>query len=281
MQNRHCVFLYRVLSILCILGLLFTSISTTCSATSRQRTARTALVGPKTTYLALGDSLAFGFQPNLNWDAGYANDFFRDLQSHGVKNYLNLACPGETTVTMIDGNCPFSLLRKYPYAGSQLTAALHYLSQHAGYVSPVTLDIGANDMIKDINSINCTISPHWSADLARMDNNLATIILPQLVAALTLNGQLTGDLFLINYYDPFQNACPNSIPYIQELNRHLANDAAGLAMLIDIFTPFGGTRSPDPQTCDLTWMCSTIKDIHARDRGYSMIATLLEQNTGY
>lgn len=281
MQDRHYVFLYKLLSILCVLGLLFTSTSTICRATIRQRTARTALVGPKTTYLALGDSLAFGFQPNLNWNAGYASDFFQDLQSHGVKNYVNLACVGETTVTILTGDCPFSLLRKYPYTGSQLTAALDYLSQHAGYVSPVTLDIGANDMVQDINSTNCTISPHWSADLARMDSNLATIILPQLVAALTLNGRLTGDLFLINYYDPFQNICPNSIPYIQELNQHLANDAAGLAMLIDIFTPFGGTNSPDPQTCDLTWMCGTAQDIHPQDRGYNMITTILEQNTGY
>jgi hypothetical protein len=31
-----------------------------------------AFVGPKSRYLALGDSLAFGFQPDLDWSHGYA-----------------------------------------------------------------------------------------------------------------------------------------------------------------------------------------------------------------
>src|SRR5439155_2234658 len=35
-----------------------------------------ALVGPKQHYLALGDSLAFGYQPDLNFDDGYVDDFF-------------------------------------------------------------------------------------------------------------------------------------------------------------------------------------------------------------
>src|SRR5216684_5678462 len=64
------------------------------------------LVGPKQHYLALGDSLAFGFQPNGDFTHGYVPDFFQqDLQKDGVKDFLNLGCPGETSTTFITGGC--------------------------------------------------------------------------------------------------------------------------------------------------------------------------------
>lgn len=238
-------------------------------------------VGPKSFYLAIGDSLAFGYQPDFNWSGGYSSDFFRDLKGHGVTHYDNLACPGETTVTMIKGGCPYPLLRKYVYTGPQLAAILKYVHKYAGQVSPVTLDIGANDVMKDINSSNCTINASWEADLALMDTNLTQVILPQLVAALTVDGQVTSDLLLMDYYDPFQNSCSNSISYVQELNQHLATDAAGFATLVDVFSPFGGAVTPDPNTCTFTWICSAFKDIHARDAGYSAMATAFEQAAGY
>ncbi len=250
-------------------------------ATGRFANARLVLVGPKAYYMAIGDSLAFGYQPDLNWDDGYSNYFFSNLKSHGVKDYDNLACPGETSSTMINGGCPFPFLRKYLYVGPQLKAAVNYLHKHAGQVSPVTLDIGANDLIPDLNVSKCSISPNWETDLAKVDHNLTTIILPQLVAALTVNGQVTGDLLLMNYYDPYQNACPNTVPYIQEINAHLAADATGFATIADVFTSFSGAGTPNSNICNYTWMCSVFKDIHAKDAGYSVMATAFEQAAGY
>jgi lysophospholipase L1-like esterase len=251
------------------------------AAFAAQRSSGPTLVGPKAYYMAIGDSLAFGYQPDLNWDDGYSNYFFSNLKTHGVKDYDNLACPGETSSTMINGGCPFPFLRKYLYVGPQLKAAVNYLHKHAGQVSPVTLDIGANDLIPDLNVSNCTISSNWENDLATVDRNLTTVILPQLVAALTVNGQLTGDLLLMNYYDPYQNACPNTVPYIQEINAHLAADARGFATIVDVFTPFGGATTPNPNICSYTWMCSVFKDIHAKDAGYQVMATAFEQAAGY
>jgi len=50
-----------------------------------------------------------------------------------------LGCSGETTTTLINGtHCPYA-------AGSQLAAAVQFLRTHAGHVSLITLDIGAND----------------------------------------------------------------------------------------------------------------------------------------
>jgi lysophospholipase L1-like esterase len=245
------------------------------------KAAMPALVGPKSYYLAIGDSLAFGYQPDVNYTHGYANYFYTDLKHHGTTTYNNLGCLGETTDSMINGGCPYSILRKYFYIGAQLTAAVKYIKQHAGQVSPVTLDIGADDLLPDIDLSTCTISTNWDSDLATVDKNLTRTILPQLNAALTVHGQRTGDLLIMNFYDPYQNVCPGSVPYIQELNQHIAADAAGYGPVADVFSAFGGATIPDQNTCNYTWMCSIFKNIHGSNTGYSIIAGAFERSAGY
>jgi lysophospholipase L1-like esterase len=240
-----------------------------------------SLVGPKQHYLALGDSLAFGYQLDLNYSHGYVDDFFSNLKSHGVKDVANMGCPGETSVAFLNGKCPYPFLRKFPYVGSQLNAALVYLKLHAGQVSPVTFDIGANDLTHDINTSNCSVNQQFQLDLATLDNNLTHIILPQLHAALTINGHVTGDLVMMNLYDPFQNICPNSVPIAETVNAHLAADVSNYGTIVDVFSAFGGPKTPNPHTCTYTWMCTIFKDIHATNTGYSVIAATFEQGTGY
>ncbi|MDQ2906014.1 MAG: SGNH/GDSL hydrolase family protein [Chloroflexota bacterium] len=240
-----------------------------------------ALVGPKSRYLSLGNSLAFGFQPDLSFNHGYADDFYNNLKSHGVTSLANMGCPGETSNTFINGGCPYSLLRKYFYVGPQLDAALVYLYLHPGQVSPVTLDIGANDFLGDINKTTCTVSANFNTDLQNLDNNLTQVILPKLHAALTINGQTTGDLVMMNYYDPYQNICPNTVSLVQLVNQHLANDVQGYGTIVDVFSAFGGATTPNPNICTYTWICSIFKDIHAKNAGYSVIAQTFENGTGY
>ena len=46
-----------------------------------------ATVGPKYYYLALGDSLAFGYQPNLDWSHSYPTQWYNsDLSKKGSKS---------------------------------------------------------------------------------------------------------------------------------------------------------------------------------------------------
>jgi lysophospholipase L1-like esterase len=243
-----------------------------------------SFVGPKTRYLALGDSLAFGFQPDLDWSHGYAQQWYNnDLKNHGVSSFTNYGCNGETSYTFINGGCPYAYALHNYYLGSQLNAAVSYLKYYSGKVSPVTLDIGANDLLPDINVSNCTVSSSWESDLANVDTRLTGTILPKLVAAMTnSSGARTGDLLMMNYYDPFQNACPNSLAYVQELNSHLAVDAAQFNVPVaDVMTAFGGTATPNPNTCNYTWMCSVFHDIHATDTGYGVIAGAYKSLTGY
>ncbi|HEY3992107.1 MAG TPA: GDSL-type esterase/lipase family protein [Ktedonobacteraceae bacterium] len=248
---------------------------------------RPAQIGPKAYYMALGDSLAYGFQPNLDWADGYANVFFSDLEQHGTQHSINLACTDESTTTLIKGGCPFALLRKSLYTSSQLQAAVSYLHAHAGQVSPVTLDIGANDLIPDLNTTNCSVNAKWESDLATVDNSLKNIILPQLVAAMTVNGQMTGDLLLLNYYDPYQVTCPNTVPYIHTLNQHLAAAAvASSATLVDISSAFTGSvvstsTTPVSTICTYTWMCSSFKNIHPNKLGYGLMAGVIEHTVSY
>lgn len=221
-------------------------------------------------YLALGDSLAFGFQPNGDFTHGYVNDLFQELREEGVvKDVTHLGCPGETSTMFIKGGIcsPFS---------SQLTAALAFLQAHAGNVSPVTLDIGANDLLRDTDPRTCKVNVNgFNADLATLDANLTQVILPQLKAALTVNGRVTGTIVMMNYYDPFQNICPNSVLYTQMLNKHLTADVQGFGSIVNVFRAFGGAKTPTPKICTYTWMCTAPPlgpDIHATNKGYSVIA---------
>src|SRR5437660_11018966 len=97
---------------------------------------------PVTRYLALGDSLAYGFQPNDDHTHGYVDDLFTTLQNWGVTDHMNMGCPRETTSTFIaGGECSYPL-------HSQLATALAYLRQaSAGHATLVTLDIGANNVL--------------------------------------------------------------------------------------------------------------------------------------
>src|SRR5205823_4327720 len=70
----------------------------------------------RTQYLALGDSLAFGYQPSGVFDQGYVQQLHA---MHPELALTNLGCPGETSQTLVaGGKCP------YPGGVSQLKAAL-------------------------------------------------------------------------------------------------------------------------------------------------------------
>jgi lysophospholipase L1-like esterase len=151
-------------------------------------------VGPKAYYLALGDWLAFGYQPNLDSSHGYANAFYTDLHARGTSQLVNIGCPGETSVTFTNGGCSYWRMRKTYYSGSQLNAAVNFISSHTGKVSPVTLDIGANDLLPEIDGCTCAIASNWSTVLSTFDTNFRPV-LQQLQTA--LGGK--GDPVVVDY----------------------------------------------------------------------------------
>lgn len=243
------------------------------------------LIGPKHYYLALGDSLAFSYQPTGDYNHGYVEDFYTNLQDHGTHTVINYGCSGESTGTMIQGGCPDARLRKSAYQGSQLDAAVDFIQQHQGQVSPVTIDMGINDIGRAVNDQTCAVDRAlFEQRMDQMDYNMSHFILPRLVQALTVNGHRTGDLLVLNYYEPFQNRCPDVVPYTQTVNDHISHDldvtTYQFATMIDIFNAFGGTYTPNPHLCSYTWACR-YGDVHATDRGYQVMANAIERRTGY
>ncbi|HEU5347733.1 MAG TPA: SGNH/GDSL hydrolase family protein [Ktedonobacterales bacterium] len=235
-------------------------------------------------YMALGDSLSFGFQPNFDFSAGFADDIFNDLHKVDVTGVVNYACAGETTDTMINGGCVGRFAHHGSYTGPQLQAAIDFLNaaRNQGRVSPITLEIGSNDVLKDWDASTCSASSSAEADLARMDDNLTKVILPQLLAALgTRTKAGNGDLHLLNYYNPFAKECPDSARFVHELNDHLAADAAKFRIaVVDVYGKFGGDTGTASTICDYTWICSQYHDVHPTDLGYRKIADAVESTLG-
>jgi lysophospholipase L1-like esterase len=101
---------------------------------------------PASYYLALGDSLSQGVQPDATGDSvetqqGYPDQLYAALRPrHAGLRLVKLGCPGETTSTMIDGGIC------HDQGGSQLAAAVAFLRAHRGHVFLITIDIGANDL---------------------------------------------------------------------------------------------------------------------------------------
>jgi lysophospholipase L1-like esterase len=130
------------------------------------------------TYLALGDSVAFGYVPP---NAVPAPKYLDAHSFIGYPEYLaqqlnervsNASCPGETTASMLvagaqSNGCenspgsPVGYATLYPlhvqYQGTQMDYALHYLAAH-NHTRLVTIDIGANDafLCQETTPDHCT-----------------------------------------------------------------------------------------------------------------------------
>ena len=124
---------------------------------ARSTSPRPVYQPPQSYYLALGDSITYGFQPTKaksgarasDFDTGYVDLFAARLRKLSPKiQVVNYGCPGESTVTFTRGGCEglaegFKLHDSF--RGAQLSAALAFLRAHPGQVSPVTLTLFGND----------------------------------------------------------------------------------------------------------------------------------------
>jgi len=142
----------RFLALLAALSLLVLAALPASASTSNPK-----FNPPKSFYLALGDSLAFGYQqskfianlPTENPSAfvtGYVDDFAGMLQGiDPAIETVNPGCPDETTSSFMAGGCPYTdagFRLHRAYGGAQLDAAINFLKSHPGQVSPITIDSG-------------------------------------------------------------------------------------------------------------------------------------------
>ncbi|MPQ98274.1 SGNH/GDSL hydrolase family protein [Modestobacter sp. I12A-02628] len=168
------------------------------------------------TYLALGDSVPFGFRANNPGGYADAADFvgYPELvaQDLGLR-LLNATCPGETTSSFIDvtaasNGCTnrngvagayrdFAPLHvPYPLPESQLDYAVQTLRATPD-VSLVTLQLGANNAFICQTSTpgRCTGADEQAALLGQVQGEL-----DQILTALREQAHYTGRIVVVTYY---------------------------------------------------------------------------------
>ena len=196
------------------------------------------------TYLALGDSVAFGFVPSqavpppnyrsAHSFAGYPEDVAQALRVR----VRNASCPGETTASMltsgvVSNGCenspgsPIGYRTQFPlhvqYQGTQMAYALQYLAVHR-HTQLVTIDIGAND------AFLCqeTTPDHCASEIQGVLQEIAanlTAIYTQIRDVAHYQGLLVAlTYYSLNYSDPVQ------VAEIKLLN----------AVIAGVTTAFGG-----------------------------------------
>jgi lysophospholipase L1-like esterase len=270
------------------------------------------------TYLAMGDSLAFGYQssrvaacagtgctsPDTQFNTGYVNVFagLFGATYPGVST-TNLGCPGETSSTLINNTNATTGCTTYPFAihsnhpgQTQLEAAVHVLQEVGKRVAPVTIDIGANDVLALKNS--CTtggvislgcVSAGLPAVTANIQANLDTTL-----DKIRAEGGKTVEIIVVGLYNPlyvpifFQSgaaAAAGTDALTNQLNAATSATAAKYkAFFVDpmpTFNPGNGSNPPlELGTLNaLTGIFSG--DIHPTDAGYTALGGLVETASGY
>jgi lysophospholipase L1-like esterase len=191
---------------------------------------------PATGYLALGDSVAFGYRPpQVTPTSAYLNaanfgSYAEDVAGIDGLQLANASCPGETTGSMITAgaqsngcensiNSPTGYRTTFPlhvaYSGTQLAYAVDYLRSHPR-TGLVTIDIGANDtfVCQQTTPDKCTGSD-LAAVFAQISANLTTIY-----RALREQAHYRGRLVLLSYY-ALSYTDPTQVAGTQALNAAL------------------------------------------------------------
>lgn len=232
-------------------------------------------------YVALGDSTAYGYQPNGDWSHGYADQILPMLQqSDQNMSLVNMGCWGETTDTFIHGGCigpNYGIPTKVTYTGSQLDTAKAFLSANGSSVKVVTVDVGLNDI-----AYNCFDPNTGAVDYTCVANILPVIHDNELTIVRSLQSVASPatKIVLGNAFDPFQNALPGTIQAVQDFNQVVAQVASetntaqadiGAAFHLDDY-PNGGNPYLCPANGDaLTWTCIN-GDTHPTTAGYQLMA---------
>jgi lysophospholipase L1-like esterase len=257
-------------------------------------TARADAAGGTHYYLAMGDSLAQGSQPNDTFPPyyqpdGYVPQVYAVLLADEPKLILdNISCGGEGTVSMIDGSQPQSVGSScgspdfyrhwYPHR-TQLAEAVNFLAAHKDKAELVTIDIAGNDLAF------CLFD---AADLGGCLNNVFATVAANLDTILTELQAASPDASIVGmtYYNPVacayffgqgeQAAFVSGL--VQTLNSELVSVYAAhgvpVADVAGAFSVGAGLEAEATAALNWTWFCSADHpgDVHPNDAGYEVIA---------
>jgi lysophospholipase L1-like esterase len=240
---------------------------------------------PRAYYLALGDSMAYGYQPTkakpgarpADFDTGYVDVFAKRLRRLSPRlRVVNYGCPAESTVTFARGGCPAlaeGVKLHDPHRGSQLEAAQSFLRAHPGQVSPITVTLWGGDLFP-LSEQGKRARPAIAAFASRF-----TTILEQLRAAAP-----GAEIIVTGAW----NLEPDKFARVEPLYRSVdaairRAAAASRARVADMFAALNGpgnVKSRRARLCSLTFTCSR-KDPHPTDAGYRAMAKAFLTASGY
>lgn len=250
-------------------------------------------------YLSVGDSYATGYQPGGMTKKGFANQVVPKAVRKGYNlKLVNVGCAGATTKSVLkQKGCPKDRLAigaKGYGPRTQAQAAARFLRKHRGEVALVTVSIGGNDVTAcatEQNPIACVAKA-----AQRIETNVGKLVRKLRRAAgpkVRIVGTTYPDVLLGEWVrePPNKTIAELSVPAFKSIiNPALASQyrsvggkfadvtaATGAYGSLDRYTrlaPYGRIPVPVARVCKLTWYCEE-GDIHARNRGYGIIADLV------
>jgi lysophospholipase L1-like esterase len=255
--------------------------------------AQPAVSSPRSYYLALGDSVAYGAQPAKmsaglppsGFNTGYVDVFAARLRTIAPKiRVVNYSCPGESTKSFVAGGCSGRGDVKglhSSFKGAQLDAALAFLRAHPGQVSPITLTLWGNDFVEIADACKgdlACVQAHAPRAFAQLGSRLTSIVKQLRTAAPNAVIILTGAWNFI--VDDLEHTDPLLRSVDATIARSAAAGKARFAKLFPVFNPQGTISRERARVCTLTFICSK-DDVHPTDAGYRAIAAAVWAASGY
>jgi lysophospholipase L1-like esterase len=245
-------------------------------------------------YLALGDSVPFGFrgnQPPAVYRIPQLFVGYPEIVGHDLRvDELNASCPGETTDSFIDATaqsngCENSLGSDIGYrdlnplhvryAGSQLDYAVRTLRRDDD-VRLVTVQLGANDgfLCQQEPQPYCTGAADLTGLATHVGQNLARIL-----GTLRTEGHYTGKLVVVTYY-ALDYSDPVGVAGVQALNAAITQAAATAgAVVADGFAAFQ-PRAVRAGGSSIAAGLVLPNDVHPTRFGQVLLARAVERAVG-
>ncbi len=252
--------------------------------------------GSSNDYLALGDSVPFGYIEGAGYEYYYPTNFVGYADYTGLALSLNLAngaCPGETTGSFLSATAPDNGCREYRLAfplhvvyvsfrSTQLAYATGYLQTHPS-TQLVTIMLGADDLFlleQQCNDDPTCIENGAPKVLAAAEANMYAAL-----AALRATGY-AGAIVIVNYYSlDYTNQFETELT--AALNQAITAPASAYgAAVADVFSAFEAAVS-NPfaagQTCAAGLLNNSNPatnpptcDVHPSQSGHKLIAQVVE-----
>jgi len=241
-------------------------------------------------YLALGDSLAQGFQFFVPGQPYYSPDGYVPLVHAALSasdpklDLDNISCGGESTVSLLGGSqlpgvasscgSPGFYRDLYPHR-VQIDEAVNFLHAHKGKVSVVTIDIGGNDVLPCLSTLDPACV---QLGLGRIATNLDRIL--DELQATAPDVRIVG----MTYYNPVACVLPfnpglaaASQQIVLNLNAVLVSvygaHGVEVADVAGAFAVANLAASAQAATA-WTWFCHPqhFGNVHPNSAGYQVIA---------